>query len=399
MFNRVIVVVMDGVGIGALPDAAEYGDCGSNTLVNVARSQGGLFLPTLASLGLGCIAAVEGVGRVAEPAAWFGRMAEQSVGKDTTTGHWELMGQPVRQSFPLYPDGFPAELIARFTAVTGREILGNKAASGTEIIAELGSRHIATGFPIVYTSADSVFQIAAHEQVISLATLCEIGRLVRDQVCVGQHAVGRVIVRPFVGVPPLFTRTADRHDYSLEPPKPTVLDLIADSGRAVVGIGKIADIFAGRGITRSYPTRSNDHGLQTLLELLAGEKDAALILANLVEFDSIYGHRKDCKGYAQALERFDGQLALLLSRLGPQDLLILTADHGCDPTTPGTDHAREYVPLIVYHRGRRGNSLGERQTFADVGATIAEIFGLSAPAGGHSFLAALGGENNCGRLI
>jgi phosphopentomutase len=387
LYTRIIVVVMDSVGIGALPDAAEYGDSGADTLGNIARSQGGLFLPTLAKMGLGCIAPLTGVPPVEQPTACFGKMAEVSVGKDTVTGHWEMAGCPLFQALPVYPAGFPAELVKRLTAAVGREILGNTVASGTEIIEELGAEHLKTGFPIVYTSADSVLQIAAHEEVIPLTELYAMGRKVRDEVCVGSHAVGRVIVRPFLGTPGRFFRTPNRHDYALPPPGTTVLDLLKNSGRSVIAIGKIADIFAGRGITASNPTKSNDHGMQTLLRTIAHKSDPGLIFANLVEFDSVYGHRNDSTGYARALERIDGQLELLLPALKKSDLLIVTADHGCDPTYKGTDHTREYIPLLAYNAGIPGKNLGVRSTFADIGATIAENFSLWPLAYGQSFLA------------
>jgi phosphopentomutase len=386
LFTRFVVVVMDSVGIGALPDAAEYGDSGADTLGNIARSQGGLFLPTLARMGLGSIAPLTGVLPAGEPVACYGKMAEISVGKDTVTGHWEMAGCPLFHALPLYPAGFPDELIDRLITVIGRKILGNKVASGTEIIDELGPEHLETGFPIVYTSADSVLQIAAHEKIIPMPQLYEMGRKVREEVCVGPHAVGRVILRPFLGTPGRFLRTPNRHDYALPPPGTTVLDLLKTSGRAVIGVGKIADIFAGFGVTASHPTKSNDHGVQTLLRLIGEPGQEGLIFANLVEFDSVYGHRNDARGYARALERLDGQLELLLSSLGRDDLLIVTADHGCDPVHAGTDHTREYVPLLVYTEGISGKSLGVRTTFADVGATVAANFALPPLAYGKSFL-------------
>lgn len=390
MFKRIVVVVMDSVGIGALPDAAEYGDSGADTLGNIARSQGGLFLPTLAKMGLGSIAPLTGVAPVAKPCAWFGKMAEVSVGKDTVTGHWEIAGCPIFKPLPLYPAGFPAELVDRLMAVTGRKILGNKAASGTEIIDELGAEHLKTGYPIVYTSADSVLQIAAHEEIIPLSQLYDMGRRVREEVCIGSHAVGRVIVRPFLGAPGGFFRTSNRHDYALMPPGTTVLDLLKNAGQDVIGVGKIADIFAGRGITESYPTKSNDHGMQMLLQIISQGCQAGLVFANLVEFDSVYGHRNDIAGYARALERVDGQLELLLHALKETDLLMVTADHGCDPTHKGTDHTREYVPLLIYRDGTMGKSLGVRATFADIGATVAENFSLPRLSYGTSFLAEIG---------
>lgn len=386
MFKRIIVVVMDSVGIGSLPDAAEYGDAGADTLGSIARSQGGLFLPSLDRMGLGNIAPLEGVPATDKPIAWYGKMAEVSVGKDTITGHWEIAGCPLFHPLPLYPEGFPPEIIDKLTCAFGRKILGNKAASGTEIIEELGPEHLATGYPIVYTSADSVLQIAAHEEVIPLEELYAMGKRTREEICVGPHAVGRVIVRPFLGTPGNFFRTPNRHDYSLPAPGPTVLDRLSESGRSVVGIGKIADIFAGRGITASYPTKSNDHGMRTLLQLVAQGGKPGLIFANMVEFDSVYGHRNDARGYAKALERLDGQLELLLDVLKPDDLLMITADHGCDPTYRGTDHTREYVPLIIYREGGQGSSLGIRSTFADIGATIAANFSLPPLPYGQSFL-------------
>lgn len=387
MFKRIFIVVLDSVGIGAMDDANEYGDFGVNTLGNIARSQGGLFLPCLERLGLGMIAPIAGVNPVSNPQACFGKMAEVSKGKDTTTGHWELGGCPVFTPFPVYPNGFPVELIRQITSLTGRAVLGNKAASGTEIIAELGEEHIKTGALIVYTSADSVLQIAAHEEVVPLDELNRIASEVRTKICVGEHAVGRVITRPFTGTPGNFVRTPNRHDFSIQPPRDTVLDVVLESGRQVIGVGKISDIYTGRGISESHPTKSNDHGVQTLLSLVRNVTGEVLVMVNLVEFDSLYGHRNDCMGYARALQRFDGQLALVLPELSATDLLIITADHGCDPTSVGTDHTREFVPLIVYTPGVAGRDLGIRTTFADVAATITENFGLRPLPYGTSFLA------------
>ncbi len=391
VFTRIVTVVLDSVGAGALPDAAEYGDLGTDTLGNIARCHGGLFLPTLASLGLGCIRRLEGVAAVDKPLASHGRMAEVSKGKDTTTGHWEMAGCPVFRPFPVFPGGFPAAVVARISSLTGRQVIGNKAASGTEIIAALGEEHLRTGALIVYTSADSVLQVAAHESVVPVDELNAIGRRLREEVCQGDYAVGRVIIRPFVGSPGAFVRTANRHDFSLEPPAPTVIDRLKAAGLMVTGVGKIGDIFAGRGLTASYPTKSNDHGMETLAGLVREERRAGLIMANLVEFDSVYGHRNDCRGYARALERVDGQLALLLPLLADDDLLVITADHGCDPTTPGTDHTREYVPLLAYARGRPGRDLGVRATFADLAATVAENFALEPLPYGTSFLGDIAG--------
>lgn len=386
MFKRVIVIVLDSAGIGALPDAAEYGDVGVNTIANIARSQDGLFLPTMETMGLGSIEQIAGVHKLNQPMGSFGKMAEISKGKDTTTGHWEMTGCPIFKKLPLYPDGFPPEVINSFIQYTGHHILGNKAESGTAIIAELGPKHMATGYPIVYTSGDSVFQIAAHEDVIPLTELYEICRIAREKVCVGEHAVGRIIARPFIGTPGNFKRTANRHDYSLPPYTPTILDIMKEAGYAVTGVGKIGDIFAQRGLTQSLTTKSNDHGMQTLIKLVRQSQEEGLIMVNLVEFDSGYGHRNDARGYGKALERFDGQLAMLLDELNDTDLLIITADHGCDPTISGTDHTREYVPLLSYFKGCSAHDLGIRLTFADLAATISENFKVKALPYGKSFL-------------
>ena len=386
MFKRVIVIILDSVGIGVLPDAAEYGDYGANTIVNIAHSQGGLFLPTMASMGLGSIEPIDGVEKLHRPIGSYGKMAEISKGKDTTTGHWEMAGCPLFKSFPLYPNGFPPEVIELFVQYTGRTILGNKAASGTDIIDELGPKHMETGEPIVYTSGDSVFQIAAHEDVIPLAELYEMCKIAREKVCIGKHAVGRIIARPFVGSPGQFKRTANRHDYSLAPLTPTILDYMKEAGYSVTGVGKISDIFAGQGLTQSFSTTSNDHGMETLLHLLAHSPEDGLIMVNLVEFDSGYGHRNDARGYGKALERVDGQLAILLQELAATDLLLITADHGCDPTVPGSDHTREYVPLLAYYKGCSSVNLGIRKTFADLAATIADNFKIKTLPHGQSFL-------------
>lgn len=386
MFKRIILIVMDSVGIGALPDAADYGDSDVNTLAHIARSQGGLFLPTFEKLGIGCIEPIEGVQCVDKPLASYGKMAEISKGKDTTIGHWELAGCPVFTPFPVYPEGFPSEVIEKFENLVGRKVLGNIPASGTAIIEELGVQHIKTGRPIIYTSGDSVFQIAAHEEVITLEQLYEMCKIARTKVCIGKHAVGRVIARPFIGQPGKFVRTANRHDYSIEPHLPTVLDSMKENGLDVVGVGKIADVFAQRGITQSYPTKSNDQGIDQIMTLVKADGDAKLIMANLVDFDSVYGHRNDVKGYAEALERLDRNLKNLIPILKEDDLLILTADHGCDPTAPGTDHTREYVPLLVYSPSAIVNNLGIRTTFADVAATIADNYKLKPLPYGQSFL-------------
>lgn len=386
MFQRIIIIVLDSVGIGAMPDAHEYGDSGANTLGNIVRKRR-VSLPVLTRLGIGCIAPLNGVEAVSKPQAFYSKMAELSRGKDTTTGHWELAGAPVFKPFPYYPDGFPAEIMDKFSILTGRQALGNRPASGTEIIAELGEEHMRTGKPIVYTSADSVFQIAAHEEIIPLEELYSICHIVRERLMVGKHAVARIIARPFIGEPGRFTRTPNRHDYSLTPEADTMLDRLQAAGLSVVGVGKIGDIYAQRGLSKSYPTKSNEHGVDVLLSLLQERKDAGLIMTNLVEFDSSFGHRRDSEGYASALEAFDRRLPEIITRLEAQDLLIITADHGCDPTAPGTDHTREYVPLLVYHQQiGSGDSLGIRQSFADVSATILENFSLAPLAYGESFL-------------
>lgn len=383
--ERVVLIVLDGVGIGELPDAALYGDQGSNTLVNLARVQRGLFLPRLTRLGLGNITDIQGVAFQESPLGCYGKMREQSKGKDTTSGHWELAGLVLKKPFPTYPQGFPPEILEEIERRSGRKWLGNKAASGTVIIEELGEQHIRTGYPIIYTSADSVLQIAAHEDIIPLAELYRICEIARD-VCRDEHAVGRIIARPFSGEPGSFKRTANRKDYSLVPPADTVLDQLVKKGLEVWGVGKIEDVFAHQGITRSNHTTDNPSGMEYTMELL--EKDfKGLIFTNLVDFDSKYGHRNDPAGFARALAEFDEMLDQLLPKLKAEDMLIITADHGCDPTTDSTDHSREYVPLLVYGPSLiQGVNLGVRDTFADVAATIADIFSLPQPLNSRSFL-------------
>jgi len=388
--HRILLVVLDSAGCGALPDAAAYCDVGSNTLANTAAAVGGLNLPHLGSFGLGNIIPIEGVPPAAAPLAFWGRMAERSAGKDTTTGHWELAGLILERPFPVYPDGFPPEVISEFERRIGRRTLGNKAASGTVIIQELGEEHMRTGRPIVYTSADSVFQVAAHEDVIPVDELYRICRIARD-VLRGEHAVGRVIARPFTGEPGHFRRTERRHDFSLAPTGPTVLDALCEAGVPVIAVGKINDIFAGRGISRAVHTANNEEGLRVVAAEAAG-LDRGLIFANLVDFDMLYGHRNNPRGYADALEAFDAALPGITALLRPGDLLIITADHGCDPTTASTDHSREYVPLLVYNPALpAGRALGTRETFADVAATVAAAFGLRW-AVGESFLETVTGE-------
>jgi phosphopentomutase len=378
--KRIILLVLDSVGAGELPDAAKYGDSGSNTLGNTARVVGGLNIPNLESLGLGNILPLEGVPPAQNPKASYGKMCQRSAGKDTTTGHWELAGLILERPFPVYPHGFPPEIIGPFEEAIGRRVLGNRTASGTVIIDELGERHMETGYPIVYTSADSVFQVAAHEKVIPLKELYKICRIARKMLA-GEHAVGRVIARPFDGEPGSFYRTGNRHDFSLKPPGQTVLSLLQENRIPVTAIGKISDIFAGEGITASFPTKGNrDTMEQTLKQIRSGTW--GLVFVNLIDFDMLYGHRNNPPGYAKALEEFDGMLPLLNDALQKNDVVMITADHGCDPTTPSTDHSREYVPLLVYGNTVRGGfNLGTRGSFTDVAATIAEIFGLRFPTG------------------
>ncbi|MFZ5597655.1 MAG: phosphopentomutase [Bacillota bacterium] len=373
--SRVVIIVLDSVGIGFLPDAYKYGDEGSNTLANCAEAVNGLHMPNMERLGLGNLGHFKGINPVKSPAGAFGKMSCRSPGKDTTTGHWEISGIIMDRPFPVYPDGFPPELINAFERKAGVQVLGNKAASGTEIIKELGELHMKTGRPIVYTSADSVFQIAAHEEIIPVERLYEMCSAARE-ILVGEHAVGRVIARPFTGSPGNFRRTERRHDFSLEPPVPNILTLMKDAGYTVAAVGKIEDIFAGKGITRSVHTKSNMEGVDRTVEFIR-EKGSGLIFTNLVEFDMLYGHRNDPAGYAAALEDFDRRLPEITGALDDGDMLIITADHGCDPTTESTDHSREYVPLLITGKAVSGGVfLGTRETFADVASTIAEIFGL-----------------------
>jgi phosphopentomutase len=383
--HRVVLIILDSVGVGSLPDAAAFGDDGANTLGHVAERRGGLKLPNLAKLGLGNIIPVLGVAANPAPQASWGRMAELACGKDTLAGHWELMGIVLEQPFSLFPRGFPADLLAAFQSRTGAAgILGNKAASGTEIIAELGAEHTRSGFPIVYTSADSVFQIAAHEDIIPLPELYEMCLQARA-IC-DNWQIGRVIARPFTGRPGNFSRTANRRDFSMRPPGETVLDVLRKNGWTVTAIGKIENIFAGQGIGRSRSSHDNSESMSLVHEELAVAR-RGLIFANLVDFDMLYGHRNDVDGYGAALETFDRELGFLLPGLGPGDMLIVTADHGCDPAYPGTDHTREYVPLLVYGPGLPARALGVRRTFADVGASILDVFGFRHECPGQSFMA------------
>lgn len=383
-FARAIVVVLDSLGVGALPDAAAYGDEGSNTLGNIAR-QVPLRIPALRRMGLDRIVTLPGPLVGQEAAGAYGRMAEASPGKDSVTGHWELMGLVRDRPFPVFPNGFPADIIREFERRIGRPSLGNIAHSGTLIIEELGEEHLRTGAPIVYTSADSVFQIAAHEAVIPVPELYRQCHVAYSLVVEGL-GVGRVIARPFVGEPGHFRRTANRRDFSLPPPAPTVLDCAKAAGLSVVGVGKIEDLFAGHGLTGAVHTRSDDESIDEVVRAMAAT-DRGIVFANLVDFDSVYGHRNDVAGYAANLERVDARLPAVVSVLRQDDLLMLTADHGNDPTTPGTDHTREYVPLLVTGPlVRPGVDLGTRRSFADLGQTLCEIFGLPPARFGTSFL-------------
>ncbi len=384
MIQKVILIVLDIVGVGELPDAAKYGDEGSNTLGNVAKAVGGLSLPNMQKMGIGNIIDIEGVPAVKEPTAAYGKAAEKSAGKDTTTGHWELAGVILERPFPVYPDGFPPELIEEFEKRIGRKVLGNKVASGTEIIKELGDEHVKTGRPIVYTSADSVFQIAAHEEVIPVKQLYDICKIARE-ILRGEHGVARVIARPFVGKSGEYLRTYNRADFSLKPPHDTLLDKVVRAGMEVIGVGKIWDIFAGQGITKAMHTEGNMDGVDKTLEAI-DMIQKGLVFSNLVDYDMLYGHRNDPVGYAKALEEFDGRLPEILEKLGDNDVLIITADHGCDPTTVSTDHSREYVPVLVYgDRIKAGVKLGTLSSFSDIGQTVTDVLGCLSLKNGRSF--------------
>jgi phosphopentomutase len=396
--QRVILIILDGVGVGELPDAARYNDEGSNTIVNTAHAVNGLRLPHLEAWGLGNIVSAPGLNPVPHPRAHFGRMAERSKGKDSTTGHWELTGLLMEEEFPLFPGGFPESLLKHFLRATACDgYLGNIPASGTVIMEDLGSEHMRTGWPIVYTSGDSVFQIAAHEEIIPLERLYDICQKTRDEVCIGPFAVARVIARPFIGNPGAFTRTQHRKDYSLVPPSATLLDLLQKANVTTFGVGKVDDLFANRGLSVSNHTRSNAAGVEAIIAGIH-QLRRGMIIANLGDFDSLYGHRNDPVGFARALEEFDRALPEIEEPLEPSDLLIVTADHGNDPVTPSTDHSREYVPLLCFMKqGHPGRHLGTRETFADVAKTIAEFFGVENTLPGKSFLSAVAnGDGNDG---
>lgn len=383
--NNFIIIVLDGVGIGALPDAKDYGDEGSNTLVNISNAVD-LNLPNLEKLGLGNITTIKGVPSAANPLASFGKMQERSKGKDSTTGHWEIAGLYVDFDFSYFPDGFPEDIISKFLKETGcKGILGNKTASGTEIISELGDKHIATGYPIIYTSADSVFQIAAHEDVIPLNKLYEICEITREKVLVNPVNVGRVIARPFIGTNGNYTRTTNRKDFSLNPPGKTILDILYENKITTIAIGKVNDLFNYRGIEIQEKTKSNNEGCLKLLEYSHKVKNS-FIFANLVDFDVYFGHRNDPAGFANALKEFDDFLPQILQNLDDTDALVITADHGNDPTTVSTDHSREYVPLLFYRKNKTSVNLGTRKTFSDVGKTASAFFNIKNNLQGESFL-------------
>ncbi len=386
--KRAIVLIMDGVGIGALPDAAQYGDEGSNTLVNLAERCNGLELPVLQSLGLGNITDIKGIEHVPQPLASFGKMAEKSPGKDSTSGHWELCGVILEKPFPTFPKGFPADIIARFEKMIGHEILGNLPASGTEIIKQLGEQHIREKKPIVYTSADSVFQVACHIDVFSLGELysfCKTARALLQ----GEYGVARVIARPFTGVFPEFSRTKDRRDFSMAPPEPTLLDIAHKDGIKVTVIGKVDDLFSNRGFDETFHSVNNQECIDFVLSSMKEENDT-LIVANFVQFDMDWGHRNDVEGFRKGLIEMDKGLDSIIKQARDDDIMFITADHGNDPTTPSTDHSREHVPILAYRNGMSGQNLGTRETFADLAKTTANYFGIGGIRHGKSFL-----KNDC----
>jgi phosphopentomutase len=386
-FQRVFLIVLDSVGIGEMPDADQFGDQGAHTLGNIAKRMNGLSLPNLQQLGLGNIETVEGVERIQNPLAVHGRMMEASIGKDTMTGHWEIMGLKIDVPFRTFTDtGFPDELIQELEKRTGRKVIGNKSASGTEIMAKLGDEHMRTGSIIVYTSADSVLQVAAHEDIVPIEELYHICKIARELTLVEPYMLGRVIARPFTGIPGSFQRTPNRHDYALKPFSPTVMNALVDGGYDSIALGKISDIYDGEGVSKALKTVSNQDGMDKLIQTIE-EDFQGLCFLNLVDFDAVYGHRRDPLGYGKALEEFDQRLGQVLPLLKEDDLLLLTADHGNDPTHPGSDHTREYVPILAYSPSfKKGSDIGTRDTFSDIGATVAQIFGVKKPAHGVSFL-------------
>lgn len=389
MKKRAVIIVLDSAGIGEMPDAERFGDKGSNTIANTAEAMGGIKLPNMGKMGLSHIHPIKGVEKEERPSAAYGKAAEKSDGKDTVTGHWEMSGCILETPLKTFPGGFPPEIIEEFTRRTGREVLGNKVASGTEIIKELGMEHMKTGKPIVYTSADSVFQIAVHEDIIPLPELYKMCETAREMLT-GDWTVGRVIARPFTGdSPENFKRTTNRHDYSLDPFCTTMLDYIKKAGMEVRGVGKISDIFNGRGVTHSVRTNGNQDGIDKTIEEL-GHDFEGLLFVNLVDFDMLYGHRNDSQGYGKALEEADERIPQIIDALKEGDLLIITADHGCDPTTESTDHSREYIPLLVYSKSLKGDTeIGTRDSFTDIAKTVLEYLGIPNDIEGKSFLGLL----------
>lgn len=388
-FKRIHLIVLDSVGIGEAPDADKFGDIGADTLGHIAEAMGGLNMPNMESLGLSNIREIQGIKKVENPKAYFGKMQEASAGKDTMTGHWEIMGLHIDRPFKVYPNGFPQELIQQLEAKTGRKVIGNKPASGTAIIEELGKEHMETGAIIVYTSADPVLQIAAHEDIVPLDELYHICEIARELTLEPEYLVGRVIARPFVGTPGNFTRTSNRHDYAIKPFGRTTMNELKDNGFDVIALGKISDIYNGEGVTEAIRTQNNMDGMDKLVDVVQRDFHG-LSFINLVDFDAVYGHRRNPIGYGKALEEFDERLLEVFEHLREDDLLIITADHGNDPTFKGTDHTREYVPLLVYsNRFEIGKTLGLRESFADIAATIAENFAVPRPPYGTSFLSIL----------
>lgn len=384
MGKRIILIVLDSVGIGELPDAADYGDVGSDTLGNISKIVGGLRLPNMEKIGLGSITGIKNINKVDKPTGSFGKCKELSIGKDTITGHWEIAGVVLRKPLNTYPNGFPEDIVKEFENKIGRKIIGNKVASGTEIIKQLGEEHVKTGSPIVYTSADSVFQIAAHEDVISLEELYRMCSIAREMF-IGEKAIGRIIARPFVGKVGEFTRTPNRRDFALDPFDKTMLDYIKEKGLNVMAVGKIEDIYNKRGITDAVHIKNNMEGVDKTLEYMKEDKEG-LIFTNLVDFDMLYGHRNDAQGYAKALVDFDNRMPEIISLMKEDDILILTADHGCDPTTSSTDHSREHIPVLVYGKKiKSGVNVGIRKSYSDIGKTVLDLLNVENDLYGESF--------------
>jgi phosphopentomutase len=384
MIGRVILIVLDSVGAGELPDASLYGDAGSNTIGNISKAIGGISLPNMERLGYGLIDGIEGINKCNKPNGAFGKCSEMSVGKDTVTGHWEISGVILKKPLKTYPNGFPKDIIEEFESKIGRKILGNVVASGTQIIQELGDEHVKTGFPIIYTSADSVFQIAAHEDVISLEKLYDMCRIAREML-VGDRTVGRIIARPFIGKDGNYTRTSNRRDFAIDPFEKTMLQCLKEANLSVQAVGKIEDIFNGKGITQAVHIKNNMDGVDKTIEFMK-ENKKGLIFTNLVDFDMLYGHRNDVQGYANALIDFDKRLPEIMSNMNENDVMIITADHGCDPTTPSTDHSREYIPVLVYgNQIVKNKNLGTRNSFADIGKTILQLLSVENDIHGVSF--------------